>query len=95
MPAYLVVDSQVTDPAKYEGYKKLSPAAIAKYGGRFLVRGGEMVVLEGDWKPNRVVVVEFPSLARAQEFYRSPEYTKAREARKGAAIMKMVAVEGL
>ena len=60
MAAYLLVDCDVTDPARYETYKKLAPGAIAKYGGRYLVRGGAMSRLEGDWQPKRVVVLEFP-----------------------------------
>ena len=95
MPAYLIVDCEVTDPAQYEKYKLLTPAAIAAHGGRFVVRGGATEVLEGDWQPNRVVVIEFPSVAAAKVFYDSPEYLAARAARKGAARMNMVLAEGL
>ena len=95
MPAYILVDCEVTDPARYEDYKALAPAAIARYGGRYLVRGGETVRLEGDWAPKRVVVLEFPSLEAARTFYDSPEYRAARETRRGAAQMDMVAVAGL
>ncbi|HTY68644.1 MAG TPA: DUF1330 domain-containing protein [Alphaproteobacteria bacterium] len=94
MVAYIIVDSEILDPAKYEEYKKLTPQAIAKHGGRFLVRGGQSVVLEGDWRPNRVVVIEFPSLEAARNFYTSVEYTAARRARAGAARMDMIAVDG-
>ena len=95
MPAYILVDCVVTDPARYESYKGLAPAAIARYGGRYLVRGGEAVKLEGDWTPNRVVVLEFPTLEAARGFYDSPEYRAARAARAGAANMNMVAVAGV
>ena len=95
MPAYVVAEVEVTDPAKYETYKQLAPPAIAKYGGRYLARGGEVVALEGTWQPKRLVVLEFPSLAEAKEFYDSPEYRKARDARAGAATMRLLAVEGL
>ena len=61
MSAYIVVDGEVTDPVRYEAYKKLAQAAIAKHGGRYLVRGGETSVLEGEWQPRRIVVLEFPS----------------------------------
>ena len=82
MPAYLIVDCEVTDPERYEAYKQLAPPAIAKYGGRYLVRGGEMTPLEGDWRPNRVVVLEFPDVETAKRFYASPEYARrARETR--------------
>jgi uncharacterized protein (DUF1330 family) len=94
MVAYIIVDSEILDPVKYEEYKKLTPQAIAKHGGRFLVRGGQSVTLEGDWRPNRVVVIEFPSLEVARNFYTSVEYTAARRARAGAARMDMIAVEG-
>lgn len=95
MPAYLIVETQITDPVAYEVYKSLSPAAIAAHGGRFLARGGELAVLEGDWHPNRLVLAEFPDIATAKIFYDSPEYLKARKAREGAATLRMVVVEGL
>lgn len=94
MAAYLLVDCEVTDPKRYDDYKRLAQAAVAQYGGRYVVRGGETVVLEGTWKPNRVVVLEFPDLEQARRFYDSPEYRNARAARAGAARMNMVAVGG-
>lgn len=96
MPAYVIADVAVSDPAKYEGYKALSPGAIEKHGGRFLARGGQSRTLEGDWKPGRLVVVEFPTYEQAQAFYTSVEYTAARRARAGATSrFNMVVVEGL
>jgi uncharacterized protein (DUF1330 family) len=95
MTAYIVVDCEVTDPAKYEDYKKLAPEAIAKHGGRYLARGGQTAMLEGEWRPNRVVILEFPSLDAARKFYTSVEYTAARRARAGAAKMDIIAVEGV
>ncbi len=95
MVAYVIADIQVTDPVKYEGYKALTPAAAAKYGGRFIARGGHIAPLEGDWKPERVIILEFPSLDQAKAFYASVEYTAARRVRAGAATMKIVAVEGV
>lgn len=95
MPAYMIAEIDVTDPVQYEEYKKLSPGAIAAHGGKFLVRGGDMAVLEGDWNPKRVVVVQFDSLAKAKEFYNSPEYQRAIQARKGAAKARLVAFEGV
>jgi uncharacterized protein (DUF1330 family) len=94
MAAYLLVDCKVTDPAQYEQYKQLAQAAVARYGGRYLVRGGETVVLEGSWQPNRVVVLEFLDLEKARAFYDSQEYKAARAARSSAASMNMVAVAG-
>lgn len=95
MPAYILVDCEVIDPARYEQYKALAPAAIARFGGRYLARGGETVKLEGDWTPGRVVLLEFPTLEAVRAFYDSPEYRAARDARRGAANMNMVAVAGL
>jgi uncharacterized protein (DUF1330 family) len=96
MPAYVIADIEVSDPAKYEGYRALSPGAIAAYGGRFLSRGGNMQVFEGNWAPSRVVVVEFPTAAQAQKFYDSPEYRVARQAREGATNrFNMIVVEGV
>jgi uncharacterized protein (DUF1330 family) len=94
MAAYLVCDINVTNPTQYEEYKRLAQAAVAQYGGRYLARGGEKVVLEGSWQPNRVVVLEFQDLEQARAFYESPEYKAARKARAGAAKMNLVAVAG-
>ncbi len=95
MAAYLLVDCEVTDPAQYESYKKLAAPAIARHGGRYLVRGGKTAQIEGDWPANRVVIVEFPDADTVRRFYDSPEYRAARAERKGAANMKMLLVEGV
>ena len=95
MPAYIVIDGEVTDPVRYEAYKKLAQTAIAKHGGRYLVRGGETSVLEGGWQPNRIFVLEFPSANAIRRFYSSPEYKAARAQRDGAAKVNMIAVEGV
>ena len=95
MPAYLIVETDITDPEQYEQYKAASPGAIAAHGGRFVVRGGETAVLEGDWNPKRLVVVEFDDLEAAKRFYDSPEYRAAMKLREGAASLNMVAVEGI
>lgn len=95
MPAYLVADVQVTDPVRYEDYKKLAATAIAKFGGRYLVRGGTHTTVEGEWKPNRLVIMEFADVATARRFYDSPEYREARAARANAAKGQFVIVEGL
>jgi uncharacterized protein (DUF1330 family) len=94
MAAYVIADVEVTDPVKYEDYKKLTPGAIAKHGGRFVARGGQTVTLEGPWRPGRVVVIEFPTFQQARDFYTSVEYTAARRARAGAATFKMIVVDG-
>ena len=95
MAAYLVADIDITDPAQFEQYKKLAPAAIAKYGGRYLIRGGAYEAVEGDWKPQRLTVVEFDSMEQAKAFYHSPEYQHAIKARAGAATMNMLLVQGV
>jgi len=95
MPAYLIVETNITDPEQYELYKAAAPAALAAYGGRYVARGGELAVLEGDWDPSRLVVLEFPDLDAVKRFYDSPEYGEARKLREGAATLTMVAVEGL
>jgi len=95
MPAYLIVETDVFDPEQYERYKEAAPPAIAAHGGRYLARGGELAVLEGDWEPKRVVVLEFPDLETAKRFYDSEQYREARKLREGAAKLRIVAVEGL
>jgi uncharacterized protein (DUF1330 family) len=95
MSAYVIVDVLIHDPALYEEYKKLTPTTIAAYDGRFVVRGGKTVTLEGDWKPGRMVVLEFPSMERAQEWWDSEVYTKAKKIRQAAAETRMIFVEGI
>lgn len=95
MPAYVVVETDIHDHEQYELYKQASPAAVAAGGGRFIARGGELVVLEGDWKPKRIVMLEFPDLEAVKRFYESPEYQDAKRLREGAAGFKMIAVEGV
>ena len=95
MPAYLIVETDIHDPEQYERYKQASPAAMAAGGGRFIARGGEVAVLEGDWHPKRLVLLEFADLEAAKRFYASPEYQEAKRLRQGAASFNMVAVEGL
>ena len=95
MPAYVIVETDVTDPEQYEQYKAAGAAAVASAGGRYLVRGGELAVLEGDWQPSRLVVLEFNDLAAAKSWYRSEAYQEAKKLREGAAHLRTVAVQGL
>jgi uncharacterized protein (DUF1330 family) len=95
VPAFVIVETDIEDAAQYERYKAASPAAVASGGGRFVARGGELAVLEGDWDPSRVVILEFPDLEAAKRWYDSPEYVEARKLREGAARLRMVAVQGL
>lgn len=95
MAAYVILDITVTDPAKYEDYKKLAPAAIEAYGGKYLVRGGPMEMLEGNWQPERVVVLEFASMEMAKSWINSPEYSAARALRHESATSHTVVVQGV
>jgi uncharacterized protein (DUF1330 family) len=94
MSAYLIANVSITDAAQYERYKQLSTIAINAYGATVRVRGGEVTVLEGDWRPERVIVLEFRNVEHAKAFYDSPEYLAARKAREHAATMRMVLVAG-
>lgn len=95
MPAYVIVETDITEPERYEQYKAASPTAVAAGGGRFIVRGGELLVLEGDWQPSRLVMLEFEDLAAAKRWYESEIYQKAKKLREGAAHLRMVAVQGI
>jgi uncharacterized protein (DUF1330 family) len=95
MPAYVIVDIDVTDPERYEQYKAATPATLEAAGGRFLVRGGEVTILEGDWQPSRLVVLEFENVTAAERWYESAAYQAAKKLREGGARMRMVAVRGL
>lgn len=95
MKVYVIVEITIHDKDLYEEYKKLTPATIAAYDGRFVVRGAKTETLEGEWNPERVVVLEFPSLVRAKEWWHSPEYSEAKAIRQGAATTKMILVEGV
>ena len=95
MPAYVLADVTVTDLPAMEEYRKQVPATLAKYGGRFLVRGGAHRTVEGDWKPTRLVVIEFPSLADAQRWYDSEEYRAPKALRMRAGRTSVVIVDGV
>ncbi|MCI0415697.1 DUF1330 domain-containing protein [bacterium] len=95
MPAYVIVDIDVQDRIIYEEYKRLAPASIAQYGGKYLARGGVTEVLEGDWTPKRFVILQFESLARAKEWFDSPEYALAKNLRLQSATTHMIVTEGV
>ena len=95
MPAYIIADVTVTDPATMEEYRKRVPATLAPYGGRFIVRGGAHQTVEGDWKPSRLVVLEFPSLEQAKRWYDSEEYREPKAMRLRAGRTNLVMVEGV
>lgn len=94
MTAYVIVDIDVNDPVGYEEYKKLAPAAVALYGGKYVARGGRTEVLEGDWAPSRLVILQFESIEQAKKWLNSAEYSEARAMRHRTARSNMVVIEG-
>ena len=94
MSAYVIVDVAVHDPDAYERYKGMSLAAVTAFGGRFIVRGGKAEVLEGEWTPQRVVVVEFDTVEQAKSWWSSDEYAPAKALRQSASTGKIILVEG-
>jgi uncharacterized protein (DUF1330 family) len=95
MPAYLIVETDIHDPEQYKQYTSAVPATIAQFGGRFVVRGGAHEVLEGDWDPTRLVMLEFEDMATLKRWFASPEYQAVKALREGAATLRVVAVEGV
>jgi uncharacterized protein (DUF1330 family) len=93
--AYVVVDIEVHDRERYETYKRMAPPSIALYGGRYVTRGGETNVLEGDWTPKRFVILEFPTMEQARAWWGSAEYAEAKALRQSIATTRMVLAEGL
>ena len=95
MPAYVFVNVEVHDHSQYPDYIRVAPDSIHQYGGRYLARGGRAETLEGEWQPARVVILEFPTLERAKEWWASEEYREPRALRQAMARTQMIAVEGL
>jgi uncharacterized protein (DUF1330 family) len=95
MSAYVIVEIDILDPAGYEEYKKLAGATVEKYGGKYIVRGGRTEVLEGNWRPKRIVVLQFESTHRAKEWLSCEEYREPRKMRHRTAETKMILVEGV
>ena len=95
MAAYIVVEVEVLNKERYEDYKRMVPPSLAAYGGRFIVRGGAAETLEGTWSPKRLVILEFPSVARAKAWWGSSEYAEAKALRQVIARTQMIIVEGV
>ena len=95
MAAYMIVDLTVNDPEGFAKYREMVPPTIATYGGRYLARGGAISPMEGDWDPERITVLEFPSVEQAKAWWSSPEYAEAKALRMQTADTKMIIVEGL
>jgi uncharacterized protein (DUF1330 family) len=94
MPAYVIAEVDVTNPAGYESYRPLAGASIAQYGGKFLVRGGKAELIEGTSDPARIVVIEFADLVAAKRWYNSPEYQEALKIRLANSTGRVLMVEG-
>jgi len=95
MPAYVIVEIDILDPVGYEEYKKQAAATVLKYGGKYVVRGGKTEVLEGDWQPKRIVMLEFASIDQAKKWLNCEEYREPRKLRHKTAKTNMIAIEGL
>ena len=95
MSAYMIVDIDIHDVAAYDEYRKVVGATLAKYGGKFVVRGGKIDVLEGNWNPKRIVVLEFESAARVREWYDSEEYRVPKQIRMKASKGNVIVVDGV
>ena len=95
MPAYIIAEINIHDTKNYEDYKKLTPASLVPFQGKFVVRGGAMEMLEGDWNPERIVVLEFPSRELARSWWSSETYAPAKAIRQQNAFTKMILIEGV
>jgi uncharacterized protein (DUF1330 family) len=95
MPVYVISDVTVRDAEAIEAYRTRAAASIAQHGGRYLVRGGAVETLEGNWKPGPLIVVEFPDMERARRWYRSAEYAEALDVRDAALSRNLILVEGI
>jgi len=95
MCAYVIVEIDIVDPAGYEEYKQLASATVEKYGGKYIIRGGAVEPLEGDWNPKRIVVLQFDSIQRAKEWLNCDEYREPRKMRHRTARTRMIVVEGV
>lgn len=95
MAGYVIGTVTVNDPERYERYKTLVAPTVEAYGGRYLVRGGEVQGIEGSWSPTRVVVLEFESAERAREWWASDEYAEAKALRHATADSEMIIVSGI
>ena len=95
MAVYVIADVAIEDFTQYEDYKRQTPSSITAYGGKFIVRGGATEILEGDWQPGRIVVLEFPTVARAKEWWASEMYAPAKALRQRIAKTSMIVVEGV
>jgi len=95
MSAYMILRIEIDESARLDDYRVAAAPAIAKYHGKFIVRGGSVVSLEGPEESRRIVVIEFPTLAGAKACYNSPEYQKALKLREGIGHFEVITVDGV
>ena len=95
MTAYVVFDIKVTDPSRYEEYKRQATPTVEMFGGKYIARGGRTEVLEGTWSPSRLVILQFPSIEQAKNWLNSPLYGEVKKIRHKSAVANVVVVEGL
>jgi uncharacterized protein (DUF1330 family) len=95
MPAYFVANVEVTNPEAFQEYVKGAPATVAAYGGKYIARGGAIEILEGDWAPKRLTIIQFDSVARAKEWFNSPEYAPFKEIRRKTTTARLLVTEGV
>lgn len=95
MPGYFIADVEVTDPEAFKPYVAGAPPTVAQYGGKYIARGGAIEVLEGSWSPKRITIIQFESVARAREWFNSPEYAPFKEIRKKTTRANLLVTEGL
>jgi len=94
MAAYVIAEVTVTDPQGFEDYRQMVPATVAQFGGKFVVRGGAMEKLEGNWEPKRLVIIEFASAERAKQWWASEEYREAKALRQRTAQTNLLVIQG-
>jgi uncharacterized protein (DUF1330 family) len=94
MPAYVIADVTITDSQGFDEYRQMVPSTVAKYGGKFVVRGGQLEKMEGDWEPKRLVIIEFASAERAKQWWASEDYREAKALRQRTAMTNLIIVEG-
>jgi uncharacterized protein (DUF1330 family) len=94
MNAYVIAAETINDPAMFDLYRREVPATLVQFGGRFVVRGANFTVLEGEWPHPRLVIIEFPSRAAAEDWYKSPEYRKIISLRLGSSAGNLIIADG-
>lgn len=94
MAGYIVADIEITNPDEYQRYARQTAATLEPYGGKFLVRGGQPETLEGEWKPKRIIIIEFPSVEQAKIWVDSPEYSAIKGIRHGSAVSNIIILQG-